>query len=627
MYKENLFELIRAEQLAIWAGAGMSMYAGYPSGNQFAEILIGNLTDQEKKSINTNLPLPDLAEEFYRIKGNNRNRLIQILNKTFLKKSKSCETHDSLALIPHIKTIITTNYDTLFEDSYGQKAQINYSATHIPYIDNRKTQIFKVHGDLNAPDSVIITKSDYNTFFKANEDNGTFWSVIRERLATNAVCFIGYNLEDPNVSVVFDRITDSLGENRKEVFLIAPNLSRHKISNLNSKGVHYIDSTAEVIVQELLLHLKEHIISDLESGKTSTDTFKAFLENMGLLPDLKASLGNFSVASIKGTNANTVGTANFTFKNESEFISKFEEFTQGKTFGTFKVPEDKLLKSDIRYGGVKFPNPKGIAKLEFRSCPSLLTKVDIRFIDGFEIGNMPVIIYVSKFLIEIHLEFDSAILILKLNLTKDQGVGVNFHYDHKELCSSIKNEIAFYSFLKRLAEGTQFTVYPESGESINEVFPKSRELLENSQLFLSYFKNLQRIENVYDVRFSNFPISEISELSSENVEYIISVIENDYIISNWDGEIEMTLIDNYDDELIEQFESLNSKKVPLQVQETILKTILLHGEEIKLGYRKVELQQAVAINFADVLNRNENVLRIKSYNKVIHVSYSQERPD
>src|SRR5690606_33739176 len=110
--KENLFELIRKEEVIIWAGAGVSLYAGYPSGKKLAEILVKNLTSKEKEGIDTNVPLPDLAEEFYRLKGSNKNSLLQILNETFLKKAESKETHERLAIIPHFKTLITTNYDS-----------------------------------------------------------------------------------------------------------------------------------------------------------------------------------------------------------------------------------------------------------------------------------------------------------------------------------------------------------------------------------------------------------------------------------------------------------------------------------------------------------------------------------
>ena len=163
---DNLFELIRNEEVVIWAGAGLSISAGYPSGKKLGEILFQNLSNSEKKQIDKNLLLPDLAEEIYRIKGHNKNWIIRILKKTFIDtKPKTKEFHDKIALIPHFKTIITTNYDNLFEDSFGDKAQLLLSNSHIGYVEKNKTEIFKVHGDLTIPESIIITKSDYNNFF------------------------------------------------------------------------------------------------------------------------------------------------------------------------------------------------------------------------------------------------------------------------------------------------------------------------------------------------------------------------------------------------------------------------------------------------------------------------------
>lgn len=37
MEKERIFELIRKEEVLLFAGAGLSRYAGYPSGKELAE--------------------------------------------------------------------------------------------------------------------------------------------------------------------------------------------------------------------------------------------------------------------------------------------------------------------------------------------------------------------------------------------------------------------------------------------------------------------------------------------------------------------------------------------------------------------------------------------------------------
>ena len=38
IYKERLFELISKEDVILFAGAGLSMYAGYPNGNGLRSI-------------------------------------------------------------------------------------------------------------------------------------------------------------------------------------------------------------------------------------------------------------------------------------------------------------------------------------------------------------------------------------------------------------------------------------------------------------------------------------------------------------------------------------------------------------------------------------------------------------
>ena len=46
--KDRLFELIRQEQVIIFAGAGTSLYAGYPSGNDLKKIIHNSLNNTEK---------------------------------------------------------------------------------------------------------------------------------------------------------------------------------------------------------------------------------------------------------------------------------------------------------------------------------------------------------------------------------------------------------------------------------------------------------------------------------------------------------------------------------------------------------------------------------------------------
>lgn len=122
--------------------------------------------------------------------------MIRLLHATFNNTTPIFPSvHNKIATIPHFKTIITTNYDKLFENAYGNDAQLLFKSEHISYLEKDKTHLFKVHGDLSDPESVVLTKSDYENFFKNDAQYGLLWSEIKQIIAKNSIVFVGYNLE------------------------------------------------------------------------------------------------------------------------------------------------------------------------------------------------------------------------------------------------------------------------------------------------------------------------------------------------------------------------------------------------------------------------------------------------
>ncbi len=115
---EKIFELVRKEDVVLWIGSGFSLYAGYPTGIKLTEIIYQSLSQSERNEISNHLSLMDLTEQYVRLKGDSRNTLNLLLKKELNKPPSSTKWHEVLANIPHIKTIITTNFDRLFERAY-----------------------------------------------------------------------------------------------------------------------------------------------------------------------------------------------------------------------------------------------------------------------------------------------------------------------------------------------------------------------------------------------------------------------------------------------------------------------------------------------------------------------------
>jgi hypothetical protein len=622
MYKENLFKLIRKEEVIIWAGSGFSLYAGFPSGQSLGNILVENLSETEKSKINTNLSLPDLAEEFYRLKGSNRNTLIRILVEVFKNQPpRATNHHDCLSNIPHFKTIITTNYDTLIEDAFKNKGQV-ISSKHIPYLEKGKTQIFKVHGDLSEPDSIIVTKSDYNNFFKTNTESDVYWTVIKERLSTNSVLFLGYNLEDPNISIVFERITDVLGANRKEAFFVAPNLPEHKVNDLIRKGIHYINTTAEILIVEIFQNLKDNILTDIDNGKISADTFRDFLSNIDLTSELKTEKNGFKIKSLKGNSADVKGDLNFFVKNEPNLISELNAFIEGKRFGKIELPEDVLRDVNFWFGGLRLPDFGDAVKLELNSVPQIDTFVDIRFKDGFELTNLPIKLYISKLAVEVQLELKTATFVV--NSTKEAWPSkeVKFNYTHADICSNTKEEIETFTFLNKLASGVKFTVYSKQGVEFPSPFAEIKPFKETTGTLLDYFKRLKKIENYYKLRFSNFPITSITDSAIRKSKLLEAIIDRRKMEYTWDDHVFMEFSE-YSENSVRQMDQELKSGSPLIVQHKNMEVVELHGHKVKAGYKVVEFLEPYVCDVDEAIRAKANSITIRSKSNKILVSYDK----
>ena len=126
-----------------------------------------------------------------------------------------------LAALP-FRIIITTNYDRLFDVALGDATTRNgrrkdpikriYDPRRggppeeVPVDpEEQRPVLLKLHGDVDRPESVVITEEDYIAFVQ-NMGNPHFHPVheyIRMRMRAWPFLFIGYSLRDYNLRLLF----------------------------------------------------------------------------------------------------------------------------------------------------------------------------------------------------------------------------------------------------------------------------------------------------------------------------------------------------------------------------------------------------------------------------------------
>jgi hypothetical protein len=123
--------------------------------------------------------------------------------------------------------VVTTNYDRLFEQAlrgHGKDPQVAYySATPAPLEEavqptEHRPFVFKMHGDVDHPESIVITDEDYIQFVLRMSDRDPTMGAIPTTLSYHfkvwPTLFVGYSLMDYNLRLLFKTLRWRIDEAR-----------------------------------------------------------------------------------------------------------------------------------------------------------------------------------------------------------------------------------------------------------------------------------------------------------------------------------------------------------------------------------------------------------------------------
>ena len=280
---ERLISLIRNKEIVLWAGSGLSLYAGYPSGTELCDIICNAAKTERDKEIllRHKSTLMNVAEEFEQLYS--RSELIGLVSTHFDKvPDVNLQTHYLCTQIPQIDTIITTNYDRLFEYVYGDNIK-TVVGTQYKTSDKKPVTLYKIHGDSSDSSSVILTSKDYATFYEGL--NSLVWNKLKVILAEHSVLFVGYSLEDKNIEDIFEKVLTQVDTSKSEFFIAVPTLAEHKLRHFNTicKTTH-LPIDGESLLRAIETEVRENIVFDAIDKKVSIDQAQLIAYKHGVEP-------------------------------------------------------------------------------------------------------------------------------------------------------------------------------------------------------------------------------------------------------------------------------------------------------------------------------------------------------
>ena len=248
MYKRDQYAGLRDKlesgNVVAFVGAGLSMGAGLPSWIDLIRPLAETAcTPLPPNQYITSDHLLDAAQYYENEYG--RHALISHLQEQLdTTHVQSSPNHRLLTRLP-VQAIFTTNYDDLIEQALRiESKSFNKIVrdTELPFWSKDKIQVVKLNGDLQQPDTIVITRNDYNTYFVKHP---LLVNQLQAHLVAATFLFLGYSLTDPDFNLVFDQIAYQVGAHQRMSYAVMFDEPEVKLADLRRRRLYVFNLCSE----------------------------------------------------------------------------------------------------------------------------------------------------------------------------------------------------------------------------------------------------------------------------------------------------------------------------------------------------------------------------------------------
>lgn len=205
---------IRSNDLSVFLGAGASIPFGIPSWKNLLQPLAQRLhLDIEKQ-----YDYYALAQYYANMYG--RPDLKKYISSSIFSFGTENDALEKILRL-NLRTIWTTNFDTSIERML-QKKLIRYqvvnndkSLASVPSSD--ATIVYKLNGDCNDLEHIIITTEDWETYA---ETHPTMLTFLKKELVSSTFLFYGYSFQDNLIKTMLSSIKRFVGDSCNTHFSI-----------------------------------------------------------------------------------------------------------------------------------------------------------------------------------------------------------------------------------------------------------------------------------------------------------------------------------------------------------------------------------------------------------------------
>lgn len=205
---EDLLYSLLKRRIHLFVGSGVSCAAKligwHDLINEMKKVIRNESTKYSPKDLEEFLAQADhleVAEVFRQTVRDHR--YFSFLRTHFRCDVTPSQLHRELSFLP-VKTVFTTNFDKLLEISFRGKKRNDPPVIIYPdqlgCIDDSEIKIIKLHGDIDHPKTIVLTRSDYARYAKRHKD---FEFKLHISINDYTLLLVGFGIRDQNFRRIY----------------------------------------------------------------------------------------------------------------------------------------------------------------------------------------------------------------------------------------------------------------------------------------------------------------------------------------------------------------------------------------------------------------------------------------
>ncbi len=248
----EILQAAHRRDLVLFAGAGISTEVPAVFPRTFYDSIRDELSADAETSF------PELMDEFATRHGRPelvrrlKHRLDYVDSFPSIRR-QARKFHSGLATMPYLEEIVTTNWDTYFEDETDATPFVSGEDFIFHNLPGRR--VYKIHGSIQTLSTLIITESDYARRLEELTNN-VLGGALRQLLATETVVFVGYSLRDWNFLRLYEALRHDMGAMAPAAFIVSPFDvvdERFELRHIRTSGMGFLRGLKSTMTEDCFL--------------------------------------------------------------------------------------------------------------------------------------------------------------------------------------------------------------------------------------------------------------------------------------------------------------------------------------------------------------------------------------